>query len=1006
MKKRILSLILVLIMVISFASAFCLTMDAATISYQYKPTVYIGGGGEYNIVWKTNVKSVGYVTYRYNGNAYTVYDEENGIVRTDDNIHTVRIPMEHLDAAKSYTVHTAEVVSRNGFDIKLGSSSEVSSSFRGYEGQEEIKFAFISDTHLTAANKQTMASAKNAVDNYMGGTKEVDMIVLNGDISNNMPNEEDFDLILEIANTVSEGIIPVLYVRGNHECRGAFAQKLYKYLVYDTAEFYCQFDFGPISCFVSDIGEDKEDDHEEYGGLNDMDHYLTEQLRWFEGQEGYSNDSTYHLAISHSPQLVDRFINEELGTIFSTMRTDVLICGHSHNSVFYNANYGNKNKLKFPVVHDGGHNNNQTMRTLMVTFSNDTYNFVALSDTGSEIFNESIIAQYKGSSAPKTETAVAEEVTTEIKTENKQTVTEDEDVVSYKIDNAIVPTSAGVSTSALKGAADTTNIITKPVVFDSGDYYNVVWQTTAGIECAGYVDITGTSGSLSYMDSFAGKLRTETTHSVKVPKEILNGSSYTIKSRVVTNYNMYGTVANPPTSYGAYTNGSTVKFAGSKTPKNQYNIVVIANANAGANTAASEINSSYTVSPDLIVSLGNVTGVLNTEEDFGKYLNFIAPIAANGKIPVLYLRGENEATGEFAANISNYIRTSTTELVNGKFYSNITLGDSISIIGLDTATTAPDSDKKYNGYANFDEIRADQDVWLDETIPNIFKNKCNIVFANADNLSNCVGVNFTDSFVRLETNLVVTGQSGKSAISIPDNNYAHVTCGSKTGDGSYGLLLTCSKDNIVVKKLGSTTIEIGTVNTKTNVAQEGGEDVIVDSTTPEDNKDDATKPDTPSDSTNKDDDKENDVNNNDDKETTDKDNSTTDKDDDNENDNTTSGDGEITGYAPGEFDGVSGDDYVREVPEGWYEDYLNEGFKVLSNPTTKGNGVITEGVFVQIVAKLAGINLSYYYDEDTTEDKASTWIEDCGIYNGYVGGEDVVSDNLVTTIVTSIFTIA
>ena len=121
MKKRILSLIVTVLMVVSLFSAFSINVNAANISFQYKPTVYIGGGGYYNIVWKNNVKSLGYVTYRYDGKNYTVYDEEDGVVRSDDYIHTVRVPVDHLDAAGEYTVTAKEVINRTGYNITTGS---------------------------------------------------------------------------------------------------------------------------------------------------------------------------------------------------------------------------------------------------------------------------------------------------------------------------------------------------------------------------------------------------------------------------------------------------------------------------------------------------------------------------------------------------------------------------------------------------------------------------------------------------------------------------------------------------------------------------------------------------------------------------------------------------------------------------------------------------------------------------------------------------------------------
>ena len=45
------------------------------------------------------MNGTGYVDYTYDGKDYRVYDEEAGVVRTDDYMHTVSVPVEHLNAA-------------------------------------------------------------------------------------------------------------------------------------------------------------------------------------------------------------------------------------------------------------------------------------------------------------------------------------------------------------------------------------------------------------------------------------------------------------------------------------------------------------------------------------------------------------------------------------------------------------------------------------------------------------------------------------------------------------------------------------------------------------------------------------------------------------------------------------------------------------------------------------------------------------------------------------------
>ena len=78
MKKRILSLVLTVLMIVSMLTVISVPANAAAIAFTIQPSVLIGGGNEYNIVWHNNNVSIGWVTYTYKGTQYTVYDEENG----------------------------------------------------------------------------------------------------------------------------------------------------------------------------------------------------------------------------------------------------------------------------------------------------------------------------------------------------------------------------------------------------------------------------------------------------------------------------------------------------------------------------------------------------------------------------------------------------------------------------------------------------------------------------------------------------------------------------------------------------------------------------------------------------------------------------------------------------------------------------------------------------------------------------------------------------------------
>lgn len=88
------------------------TAKVEAIRIAVKPVVFETGGDWYNVVWVTDlnvydealngggngaVKGViGFVQYVYQGKTYQVFDEVAGFRRSYDNIHTVKIPKEHL----------------------------------------------------------------------------------------------------------------------------------------------------------------------------------------------------------------------------------------------------------------------------------------------------------------------------------------------------------------------------------------------------------------------------------------------------------------------------------------------------------------------------------------------------------------------------------------------------------------------------------------------------------------------------------------------------------------------------------------------------------------------------------------------------------------------------------------------------------------------------------------------------------------------------------------------
>lgn len=120
------------------------------------PGVYEMGDG-YAVIWATSFSGTGYIQYTYQGTQYTVYDERNNIVRTNDTIHVVKVPYEHLQG-NSYTVYSTEVTSHQYAITNYGTTISAGPiSLKAYDGgRDDFDVLVLTDTH----NKLTWA--KNA----------------------------------------------------------------------------------------------------------------------------------------------------------------------------------------------------------------------------------------------------------------------------------------------------------------------------------------------------------------------------------------------------------------------------------------------------------------------------------------------------------------------------------------------------------------------------------------------------------------------------------------------------------------------------------------------------------------------------------------------------------------------------------------------------------------------------------------------------------------------------
>ena len=287
------------------------------------------------------------------------YDESNGIMRSKNEIHRVSIPMKELNEAKKYTVCIRPIIKRMPYFTKTRKVQERTYKFIPIP-ENNIRGYHISDAH-------------NLIDEPVKAAEVfgvIDFLILNGDVINHSGDPSKFINIYKICSQLMKGEKPAVFSRGNHDLRGNFAEKFADYTPVHLGNTYYTFRIGSIWGILLDCGEDKPDNHPEYGFTVACHGFRKRQTEFLkkiiENKENeYEADGVNHkLVISHNPfthQIEPPFDIEK--DIFSEwtkllrekIKPDIMICGHTHDlDVYYPENTEwNTNGSVCPVVTGG-----------------------------------------------------------------------------------------------------------------------------------------------------------------------------------------------------------------------------------------------------------------------------------------------------------------------------------------------------------------------------------------------------------------------------------------------------------------------------------------------------------------------------------------------------------------------------------------------------------------------------------------------------------------------------
>lgn len=294
----------------------------------YKPVVY-AVEDNYQIIFSTNSEATAWV--EIGGENY--YDTYNGSTKKYTKIHKIEVPMNALDTAKKYTVHTQRSIYCGPFGGFLGRDISLSTNFKPVDTSDGIQYLSFSDIHMNDWQAEKTASF---VENY-------DFLVLIGDLISDVETFDDANFNNKVAYSITKGEVPVVYARGNHDVKGVYAEELDKFVGSKDGRFYFNFYFDNVYGVVLDIGEDHNDDWWEFYGTAHYEEYRNAQVEFLNeeiAKKDYDNFE-YHLVACHIPIA---FVNSrhdhtqikaELTNLLNQMDIDMFICGHQHQLMIF-----------------------------------------------------------------------------------------------------------------------------------------------------------------------------------------------------------------------------------------------------------------------------------------------------------------------------------------------------------------------------------------------------------------------------------------------------------------------------------------------------------------------------------------------------------------------------------------------------------------------------------------------------------------------------------------------
>ncbi len=292
--------------------------------FTYNPVVY-AVEDTYQIVFSTNHSAVAWV--EVGGEKY--YDLFAGSMKSEDTVHKIIVPQDKLDAAGAYSIHAEKMIYRGPFGGYKGKEISQSYNFHPVNSSDGLVYYTLTDAHHAREGAALAASS----------VEGLDFLVILGDSVGMVEYENNAQFTNLLAHDITGGEIPVVYARGNHEIKGAYAEDLHKYVGSKDESFYYWFTLSDVFGITLDIGEDHDSgwweyyDTDRFGIYHDEQTELLQELLETKPYESYS----YTLVACHVPIQFVNYRKDHVDVktawteLLNQIEPDLAVYGHQHD---------------------------------------------------------------------------------------------------------------------------------------------------------------------------------------------------------------------------------------------------------------------------------------------------------------------------------------------------------------------------------------------------------------------------------------------------------------------------------------------------------------------------------------------------------------------------------------------------------------------------------------------------------------------------------------------------